>query len=46
MFPGPGAHVYYNDDGEPLGWDYPGEPDPGDFADALAELDDDDGEDE
>ena len=23
MFPGPGAQVYYNDAGEPLGWDYP-----------------------
>lgn len=22
-FPGPNAHVYYNDAGEPLGWDYP-----------------------
>ncbi len=22
-FPGAGAHVYYNDAGEPLGWDYP-----------------------
>jgi len=23
MFPGPGAEVYYNDAGEPIGWDYP-----------------------
>jgi hypothetical protein len=23
MFPGPGAQVYYNEAGEPLGWDYP-----------------------
>lgn len=22
-FPGAGAHVYYNEAGEPLGWDYP-----------------------
>lgn len=22
-FPGPGAQVYYNEAGEPLGWDYP-----------------------
>jgi len=28
MFPGAGAQVYYNDAGEPLGWDYPSdEPD-------------------
>lgn len=35
MFPGPGAQVYYNEAGEPLGWDYPGsyEPDPDDFYD-------------
>lgn len=23
MFPGAGASVYYNDAGEPTGWDYP-----------------------
>lgn len=23
MFPGAGAQVYYNDAGEPIGWDYP-----------------------
>ena len=23
MFPGPGAQVYYNEAGEPIGWDYP-----------------------
>ncbi len=23
MFPGPGAQIYYNEAGEPLGWDYP-----------------------
>jgi hypothetical protein len=23
MFPGPGAQIYYNSDGEPIGWDYP-----------------------
>jgi len=27
MFPGPHAQVYYNEAGEPLGWDYPSEPD-------------------
>ena len=26
MFPGPGARVYYNEAGEPLGWDYPADP--------------------
>jgi hypothetical protein len=35
MFPGAGAQVYYNSDGEPTGWDhYPGydnPPDPDDF---------------
>lgn len=23
MFPGPGAEIIRNEDGEPLGWDYP-----------------------
>jgi hypothetical protein len=23
MFPGAGAEVYYNEAGEPVGWDYP-----------------------
>lgn len=23
MFPGPGAVVYRNENGEPVGWDYP-----------------------
>jgi len=23
MFPGPNARIYYNEAGEPLGWDYP-----------------------
>lgn len=26
MFPGAGAQVYYNEAGEPLGWDYPSDP--------------------
>lgn len=25
MFPGPGAQIYRNEAGEPIGWDYPGE---------------------
>lgn len=33
MFPGPGAQVYYNEAGEPLGWDYPSEPEPHDGPD-------------
>jgi hypothetical protein len=37
MFPGPGARIYYNEAGEPLGWDYPsydeGDSDPYDGAD-------------
>lgn len=41
MFPGPGAQIYRNEAGEPLGWDYPDayEPDPheDDRADALCE---------
>lgn len=23
MFPGPGARIYKNEAGEPIGWDYP-----------------------
>lgn len=30
MFPGAGAQVYYNEAGEPLGWDYPSSDDPHD----------------
>ena len=26
MFPGANATVYYNEAGEPVGWDYPAEP--------------------
>lgn len=35
-FPGATAQVYYNEAGEPLGWDYPmtgGEPDPDPYDD-------------
>jgi hypothetical protein len=49
VFPGAGAQVYYNEAGEPLGWDYPGEPDPGDAqddADFYADFDADYDEDE
>jgi hypothetical protein len=35
MFPGPNAQVYYNEAGEPLGWEYPSEPDPHDSYDRL-----------
>lgn len=47
MFPGPGARIYRNDAGEPLGWDYPdddGPPDPDDwYGDGWDEPDDDEG---
>jgi hypothetical protein len=34
MFPGPGANIYRNEAGEPIGWDYPSEPDlPYDYDD-------------
>lgn len=33
MFPGPGATIYRNEAGEPLGWDYPSDPDPYDAYD-------------
>lgn len=47
MFPGAGASVYYNEAGEPLGWDYPSayEPDydPMDIGgDDYDDYDDDD----
>ncbi len=40
MFPGPGARIYRNEAGEPLGWDYPSD-DPTDYYDseAAAEAD-------
>lgn len=31
MFPGPGANIIRNEAGEPLGWDYPAEPEFDDF---------------
>lgn len=44
MFPGPGAVVYRNEAGEPLGWDYPSdepyEPDPYEQARADSEWED------
>ena len=37
MFPGPGARIYRNEDGEPIGWDYPSDdpPEPVDDDDDL-----------
>jgi hypothetical protein len=32
-FPGAGARVFYNDAGEPIGWDYPYTDDPPDADD-------------
>lgn len=46
-FPGAGAQVYYNEVGEPTGWDYPGYdegPDPDDFDVYDDEPDEDDEE--
>lgn len=43
MFPGPGAQIYRNEAGEPIGWDYPPDPrDPGNIDDHF-EDDFDDG---
>jgi hypothetical protein len=45
MFPGAGATVYYNEDGEPLGWDaassYDDEPDAYEEYDGPDEWEDD-----
>ncbi len=45
-FPGADAIIIRNDEGEPLGWDYPSEPDPGEIADDFCEFDDYDPEDD
>jgi hypothetical protein len=37
-FPGAGAQVYYNEDGEPLGWDYPSDDEP-DYGDPYEDED-------
>lgn len=43
MFPGANANVYYNEAGEPLGWDYdPPDDDPGDPYDDYDRFDYDD----
>jgi hypothetical protein len=39
MFPGPGAQIYTNEAGEPLGWDYPSSDDPYDPDDYLNDDD-------
>ena len=41
MFPGPGAQIYRNEAGEPLGWDYPSdEPyEPDDYSPAMEAAD-------
>ncbi len=48
MFPGAGAQVYYNEAGEPLGWDYPDlyEPDYDPYNDQYYVADDDDDNDD
>lgn len=44
MFPGAGAVVYTNDEGEPLGWDYPSYDDAPEPDDYYASWDDDEDE--
>jgi hypothetical protein len=45
MFPGSGATVYYNEDGEPLGWDYAAHDEPDyDPYDDVYYVDEDDEE--
>lgn len=46
MFPGAGASVYYNEAGEPLGWDSPGEPEHDPDAYLVDDFDDVDTDDE
>ena len=48
MFPGPHAHVYRNEAGEPVGWDYPddGPPETDPYDDYDDDLEDDDLEDD
>lgn len=47
LFPGPGANIIRNEAGEPLGWDYPPEPDfDYDPDDYLPDWEDDDIDDE
>lgn len=51
MFPGANAQVYYNEDGEPIGWDYPSYDetegsDPYDDYDRYQDYDDEDDEDD
>jgi hypothetical protein len=42
MFPGYGARIYRNEEGEVLGWDYPDRDDPYEPDDYLADPEDDD----
>lgn len=47
MFPGAGAQIYYNEAGEPTGWDYPQYdegPDPDDFDEYDYDEDPEDAE--
>jgi hypothetical protein len=47
MFPNAGAQVYYNEAGEPTGWDnggYDDGPDPDDFYDDVEDDDEDEDE--
>ena len=42
MFPGAGAQVYYNEAGEPLGWDYPSYDEPEDPEEHYRRMEEDD----
>jgi len=48
MFPGPHAHVYRNEAGEPVGWDYPSDDayDVSDYYENDRDYDDDEGDDD
>lgn len=46
MFPGAGAHVYRNEAGEPIGWDYPSDEPDYDPYDGLDDQYEDEDEDE
>ena len=39
MFPGANAQVYRNEEGEPIGWDYPSDDNPYDNYDPYEDYD-------
>lgn len=42
MIPGANAHVYYNEEGEPIGWDYPEYDDEFTYENFYEDYDEDD----